>query len=120
MCCDKLWGEGNLNSESTRMAELISVRDLEDIRRLRPQILELARQYRAKQVSVFGSCARGELQTDSDIDFLVEFESEYRLTDIIRLRQRLEELLGRTVDVVPRQALRKELETFVLSEMQAL
>ena len=54
------------------MAESISVRDLEDIRRLRPQILELARQYRAKQVSVFGSCARGELQTDSDIDFLVE------------------------------------------------
>ena len=120
MSFDKLRVEGNLNSESTRMADTIRVRDLEDIRRLRPQILELARQYRAKQVSVFGSCARGELQRDSDIDFLVEFESDYRLTDIIRLRQRLEELLGRTVDVVPRQALRKELETFVLSDMQAL
>ena len=102
------------------MAETTTIRSLEDIRRLRPQIMELARQYRGKRVSVFGSCVREELRDDSDIDFLVEFESDFRLTDIIRLRQRLEELVGRKVDVVPRQALRKELETFVLNEMQAL
>ena len=102
------------------MAEITTIHSLEDIRRLRPQIMELAREYRGKQVSVFGSCVRGELREDSDIDFLVEFESNFRLTDIIRLTQRLEELVGRKVDVVPRHALRKELETFVLSEMQAL
>lgn len=96
------------------------VRTLEDIRRLRPQIMELARQYRGQQVSVFGSIVRGEVRTDSDIDFLVDFDSDFRLTDIIRLRQKLEELLGRKVDVVPRQALRKELEAYVFSELQAL
>ena len=102
------------------MAETTTIRSLEDIRRLRPQIMELARQYRARKVSVFGSLVRGEMRDDSDIDFLVEFDSDFRLTDIIRLTQHLEELIGRKVDVVPRQALRKELETFVLSEMQAL
>ena len=102
------------------MAETATLHTLEDIRRLRPQIMELARLYRGKQVSVFGSCARGELRDDSDIDFLVEFESDFRLTDIIRLTQGLENLLGRKVDVVPRQALRKELEEFVLGEMQPL
>jgi len=102
------------------MADSTTIRSLDDIRRLRPEIMELARQYRGKQVSVFGSCVRGEMREESDIDFLVEFESDFRLTDIIRLRQGLEELVGRTVDVVPRQALRKELESFVLSEMQAL
>lgn len=102
------------------MAESAKVSTLEDVRRLRPQIMALARQYRGKQVSVFGSCARGELRRDSDIDFLVEFESGFRLTDLIRLTQNLEELLGRKVDVVPRHALRKELETYVLSELQAL
>lgn len=112
--------EGRLSSEATRMAETTTIRSLEDIRRLRPQIMDLARQYRGKQVSVFGSCVRGELREDSDIDFLVDFESNFRLTDLIRLTQKLEELVGRKVDVVPRQALRKELETFVLSEMQAL
>ena len=102
------------------MAESAKVSTLEDVRRLRPQIMALARQYRGKQVSVFGSCVRGELRRDSDIDFLVEFESGFRLTDLIRLTQNLEELLGRKVDVVPRHALRKELEAYVLSELQAL
>ncbi len=102
------------------MAEATTIRSLEDIRRLRPEIMKLARKYRARQISVFGSLVRGEMHEDSDIDFLVEFDSDFRLTDIIRLTQRLEELIGRKVDVVPRQALRKELETFVLSEMQAL
>ena len=102
------------------MAEATTIRSLEDIRRLRPEIMKLARKYRARKVSVFGSCVRGEMHEDSDIDFLVDFDSDFRLTDIIRLTQRLEDLIGRKVDVVPRQALRKELETFVLSEMQAL
>lgn len=102
------------------MDEAATVSSLDDIRRLRPQIMELARQYRGKQVSVFGSCVRGEMHAESDIDFLVEFESDFRLTDIIRLKQKLEGLFGRKVDVVPRQALRTELETFVFSEMQAL
>ena len=107
-------------SKATGMAERTTIRSLEDIRRLRPQIMELARQYRAQRVSVFGSCVRGEMHADSDIDFLVDFESDFRLTDLIRLSQRLEELIGRKVDVVPRHALRKELEAYVLSELQAL
>ena len=102
------------------MAEARTIRTLEDIRQLRPEIMALARQYRAHKVSVFGSCVRGEMRADSDIDFLVDFESDYRLTDLIRLTQRLEELVGRKVDVVPRHALRKELESYVLSELQAL
>ncbi len=102
------------------MAEASTIHTLEDIRRLRPQIMELARKYRARQVSVFGSCVRGEMRADSDIDFLVDFESDFRLTDIIRLSRNLEELLGRKVDVVPKQALRKELRKTVTSEMQAL
>ncbi len=102
------------------MAEMTTIRTLEDIRRLRPQISTLARQYRGRAVWVFGSCARGELNSESDIDFLVDFESDFRLTDIIRLTQGLENLLGRKVDVVPRHALRNELEVFVLGEMQPL
>ena len=99
------------------MNDILSI---EELRQARPEILELARQYRGREVWVFGSCARGELSTESDIDFLVEFESDFRLTDIIRLTQGLEDLLGRKVDVVPKHALRKELEDYVTGEMQAL
>ena len=63
------------------MAEATTVRTLEDIRRLRPQIMALARQCRARKVAVFGSIVRGEMREDSDIDFLVDFESKYSLLD---------------------------------------
>ena len=96
------------------------IQSIEELRQARPKILELARQYRGREVWVFGSYARGEFNSESDIDFLVDFESDFRLTDVIRLKQGLENLLGRKVDVVPKHALRKELEEIALAEMQAL
>lgn len=97
-----------------------TIRTLDDLRRRRPEIMALARRYRANGIAVFGSCARGDMQPDSDIDFLVDFEPDFRLTDVIRLMQGLENMLGRKVDVVPRHALRKELEAYVMKDRQAL
>ena len=102
------------------MAEATQIRTLEDIRRLRPQIMTLARRYRARKLSVFGSCVRGEMHADSDIDFLVDFEEGYRLSDHIRLLQDLKELLACGVDVVDRRALREEIREQVLAEVQEL
>ena len=102
------------------MAEATTIRSLEDIRRLRPEIMELARKHRARKVSVFGSLVRGEMRADSDIDFLVDFEEEYTLLDITGLLVRLEDLLGCKVDVIDRRSLRKELRETVIREAQAL
>ncbi|MDE2636359.1 MAG: nucleotidyltransferase family protein [Chloroflexota bacterium] len=103
------------------MAEAQTVRTLEDIRELRPQIMALARQCRAREVSVFGSIVRGELHADSDIDFLVDFDEErYTLLDIASMINGLEDLLRCKVDVVPRSALRKELKPYVFKEAQPL
>ena len=102
------------------MEEAKPIHTLEDIRRLRPAIMELARQYRAHKVSVFGSCVRGEMDADSDIDCLVDFNDDYRLLDIAGMMNGLEDLLGCTVDVVPRRALREELKPFILKELQPL
>ena len=102
------------------MTESVTIRSLEDIRQLRPQIMALARKYRARKVSVFGSCVRGEMHADSDIDFLVDFDENYRLLDIAGMMNGLEDLLGCKVDVVPRRALREELKPYVLTEAQPL
>ena len=103
-------------SKASGMAETRTIRTLQDIRRLRPQIMELARKYRAQRVSVFGSCVRGEMHADSDIDFLVDFEEEYSLLDHAGLLVGLEDLLGCKVDVVPRRALRPFLRDAVIGE----
>ena len=102
------------------MAEKTTIRTIEDIRRLRPEIMALARKYRAHKVSVFGSCVRGEMDADSDIDFLVDFEEEYSLLDHAGLLVGLEDLLGCKVDVVPRRALKPFLRDTVISEAQEL
>ncbi|MDE2636357.1 MAG: nucleotidyltransferase family protein, partial [Chloroflexota bacterium] len=77
-------------------------------------------QCRAREVSVFGSIVRGELRADSDIDFLVDFESKYSLLDMARMLNGLEDMLGCKVDVVSRSALREELKPYVLKEAQPL
>jgi uncharacterized protein len=84
---------------------------LEMLRARRDEILRVAAEYGASNVHVFGSVARGDIDTDSDVDVLVDLavDSEGfayfgRLED---LRRALSELLGRDVDVVDRAALRR-------------
>lgn len=61
---------------------------------------------------VFGSVARGEDTSTSDLDLLVDFTDEHDITDLLRLEEELSQLLGvraelvdaRGDDVVNRQA----------------
>ncbi len=97
-----------------------TINSLDDLRRMREQILELARRHRAQRIAVFGSLARGDAHANSDIDFLVDFEADYKLRDQIRLTQALHRLLGRRVQVVDRQCLREEWRATILQEARGL
>ena len=97
-----------------------TIGSLHDLRRQRERIMELAFQYRARKIAVFGSLARGEAHAESDIDFLVDFEADYKLRDHIRLTQALSILLGRRVEVVDRQCLREEWRDGILKEAISL
>ena len=93
---------------------------LDDLQQQREQIVALARQYRVRQIAVFGSLLRGRLSENSDIDFLVDFEPNYSLRDHIRLTQGLQQLLGRRIEVVDRLALRPELRDTIAKEARRL
>jgi predicted nucleotidyltransferase len=88
----------------------------DDLRRHRTQILEAAAASGARQVRVFGSVARGDEVDASDIDFLVSLEPGRSLLDLARLEVRLEELLGRKVDVVTERSLQEPIRTTALRE----
>lgn len=66
----------------------------------RDSIKKSAQKHGATSVRLFGSFARGEETADSDIDLLVEMEPNRSLFDIIALKLDIEDLTGRTVDVV--------------------
>ena len=96
------------------------INSLDDLRRQRERIMDLARQFRARRIAVFGSLARGEAHAKSDIDFLVDFEADYKLRDQLRLTQALGALLGRRVEVVDRQCLREEWRDGIIQEAISL
>ena len=69
-----------------------------------------------RRIALFGSALRDDFRPDSDIDLLVEFDRPVSLFEFARLRRRLEELLGRPVDMVTREALKPQLRERILNE----
>lgn len=69
---------------------------------------EIERRFDVKQLRLFGSAARDELQPDSDIDILVGFKGPATFDGYMDLMFYLEELLGTKVDLVTENGLRKE------------
>lgn len=60
------------------------------------RLAALCRRYGVKNLSIFGSAARGELRSDSDVDLLVEFKSSSRtsLFELTRMQEQLSTLFG--------------------------
>ena len=92
----------------------------EIIDRQRDQILVLAAKYGAFNVRVFGSVARGEADSKSDVDFLVDLEDGRSLFDLGGLLMELQKLLGRNVDVVTTAGLRPRIKDHVIKEAISL
>jgi uncharacterized protein len=74
--------------------------DLERLRFRRKEILGFAARHGARNVRVFGSTARGDTGSTSDVDLLVEMEPGRSLLDLVGLWLDLEDLLGTHVDVL--------------------
>jgi len=69
----------------------------------------------ARRVGVFGSFARGEARGDSDVDVYVEFDDARRTYDnFFTLHERLENLLGRRVDLVTDKSLTESKARLIL------
>ena len=73
-------------------------------------------QFHVESLYLFGSVARGESTDDSDIDLLVDFEEPVGIFNFLRLKYFLEEMLGSSVDLVTRDALKDRLRERILKE----
>jgi len=82
----------------------------------RAAILRLARQHGATRVRLFGSMARGDAGTESDVDLLVDLEQGRTLLDLGALLMDLQDLLHRKVDVLTEGALHPRIRERVLRE----
>jgi len=86
----------------------------------REDILRIAKHYGAYNVRVFGSVARDESDSESDVDFLVKLEPGTTLLKYAALLRKLESLLGFKVDIVTEAGLRKRMREQVMREAVVL
>ena len=66
----------------------------------------------------FGSVARGEASSDSDLDLLVEFDGPATFARFMDLKFLLEDTLGVRVDLVTRAGLKAPLKPRIESELR--
>ncbi len=77
---------------------------------------ELKNRFRIESLSVFGSVSRGTSTIDSDIDILVRYQRTPGLFAFLDLKQYLETIIGRPVDLVTEGALKTQLREKILKE----
>ncbi len=82
----------------------------------RAQIQELAQKYGADNVRVFGSVARGEATSDSDVDLLVSFPPDRSIFDLVGLWLDLTDLLGREVDLSTDDSLKDYVRPYAMKD----
>lgn len=80
---------------------------LDMLRNMKPEIYRIAKKHRIGRIYIFGSCARNEETSSSDVDLLVELEKA-SLFDHIEFEDELSALLQKHVDVVSSKALKAD------------
>jgi predicted nucleotidyltransferase len=82
---------------------------IDDIALHREEVRNLCRRYHVRRLDLFGSAVRDDFDPErSDLDFLVEFDRSHpdamKFRTYLGLKNSLEELLGRPVDLVEESA----------------
>lgn len=78
---------------------------------------EILKKYKVKKIGLFGSFARGEQKSNSDIDFLVEFE-EPTFDNFMDLLFFLENLFRRKVEIITNRNISPYIQPYIEKEVQ--
>ena len=76
----------------------------------------LAAEFGVRSIALFGSVARNEATTGSDIDLLVEFDRPTGYFGLVRLQLYLESIFGCPVDVLTSGGIKDGVRSTILGE----
>ncbi len=94
---------------------------IDDLHNRKSEIERAALAFGARRIRVFGSVSRGDDRADSDVDFLVDFPEGYDMfAQRLPLAEKLSELTGRRVDLIPEHELSVHIRERVLREARDL
>ncbi len=92
---------------------MLTVQDIITTLLKQPNFFEF---YQVKSLAIFGSVARNEATENSDLDILVEFQSDITLSLYMQLKFYLEDLFNTTVDLVIPTDLKPIIKNKILQE----
>ena len=90
------------------------------IKQIKQSILPILRRYGVTKAALFGSTVRGQMQSDSDVDILVQIDKDISLLEFVGLKIELEQALQRNVDVVEYETIKPFLREAILKEQQVI
>ena len=75
------------------------------------------KKHAVKRASIFGSFARGDAKSKSDVDFLIEYKGQNKsLFDLVDLKLELEKSLDRKVDLITYSSIYWRIRKRILAE----
>ncbi len=91
-----------------------------NIAQIKQSILPILERYGVSKAALFGSIVTDQMRPDSDIDILVQIDSDISLLDFVGLKIELEQALKRNVDVVEYDTIKPFLRETILKEQEII
>ncbi|MCL0033455.1 nucleotidyltransferase family protein [Thermodesulfovibrionales bacterium] len=75
--------------------------------------------FHVREIGIFGSFISGKQKAKSDVDILVAFKKGHKdFFNYMRLKYCIEDILGRKVDLVMKEALKPRIRQKILNEVE--
>lgn len=89
-----------------------------DLDKIKPDVIQLCQRLKVNRLDLFGSAATEEFGPESDVDVLVEFDRSFGdlFNRYFELKEQLEKITGRSVDVVVESAVRNRYFKIVIEQ----
>ena len=84
------------------------------------RLIHILKKHGVKKVEIFGSYARGEAKTGSDLDVIVEFKERKSLLELVGIEQELEDYLGIKVDLLTEDSISPYLKEKIKKESKTI
>jgi predicted nucleotidyltransferase len=87
-----------------------------NIKQIKKKIIPILKQHKVKRAGLFGSCVKGKMKKNSDIDILVEIDDRISLLDFVRIQHELEDVLEKKVDLGEYETIKPAVRDRILAE----
>jgi predicted nucleotidyltransferase len=108
------------NLEASLFGIIVLYLIMQELEKYKLLILPVLKRYFIKRAAIFGSIAKGNHTTNSDIDLLIEGNSDFTMFQMLMLEEEVSKLIDRKVDIVEYNAIKPSIKKEVLQSAIAI